>query len=221
MAGRYSWEELLPAEEARAAVQFMVEVWDKVSTAYPERFKYGMREPSLTLMLVYHLQRLRADGRLLGFWNAETQVPKMNGPGSLSVTRKDISYQSNFSGTRLDLTFEFKKVTTSNLSKYRGDDGMKRFVDGDYAIREPLAFMVAITRQGDGEPLKKLRQSLMAKPAHKLLRMVHDDGNRYLIEPSEAAPGDCVFDTRHKRPREKAPAKGAITLGHIFLGCPS
>ncbi|WP_139349743.1 hypothetical protein [Thioalkalivibrio denitrificans] len=221
MRRRFSWEELLPVEETRAATAFMIEVWKKASSANPKDFKYSAREPDLTGMLTYYLHQLGADGRILGFWNAETQMPRKRGIGRLSRTRKDLSYQSNLSGGRLDLTFEFKKITTSNLGAYRGDGGMKRFVDGDYAIGKPLAFMVGISRPGDMAPIKHLRRSLMNKATQRVLRMVRDGSGRYLVEPSEAVPGFCQFDTEHNRPRGKAPAHGTITLGHIFLECPS
>lgn len=207
-------------EETRAATAFMVEVWNQAASAYPADFKYSAREPDLTAMLTYYLQQREGESRLLGFWNTEAQMPKRRGAGRLSRTRKDLSYQANCAGDRLDLTFEFKKLTASNLAAYRGDDGMKRFVDGEYAIGKPLAFMVGITKPDDTAPISKLRRSLMNKATQRVLRMVHDASGHYLVEPSESVPMYCLFDTEHNRPREKAPEHGTITLGHIFLPCP-
>lgn len=220
MSQRYSWEELLPVDEARAATAFMIDVWRAASNAYPEDFKYSKREPDLTAMLTLYLHLLEGDSRVLGFWNTEAQMPKKRGPGKLSITRKDLSYQSNYSGMKLDLTFEFKKVTESSLGTYRGDSGMKRFVDGEYAIGSPLAFMVGITKLGDTKPISKLRLSLMKETTQSSLKMAQDSSGRYLIEPSEAVPFSCNFDTQHSRPSKKAPANGTITLGHIFVECP-
>lgn len=220
MRNRYSWEELLPVEEARAATEFMVDVWEKAASAFPEDFKYSAHEPNLTAMLTYYLHKHEADAKIFGFWNTEAQMPKKRNAGCLSITRKDLSYQSNFSGVRLDLTFEFKKVKTSNLAAYRGNHGMQRFVDGEYAVGKPLAFMVGILQPNDDEPIDKLRLSLITKITQKSLCMVHDVAGRYLVEPSEVVPRVCVFDTQHSRPIDKAPPNGTITLGHIFVECP-
>lgn len=221
MTLRYSWIDLIPIDETRAATTFMTDVWKTVSRANPEDFKYKSREPDLTAMLTYYLQCLEGSSRLLGFWNTEAQIQKKMGPGKLSRTRKDLSYQAYINGYRLDLTFEFKKITSSNLATYRGNDGMKRFVDGDYAIGKPIAFMVGITRRNDTDPIDKLFDSLQKNKIKDELDMIQDSTGRYIIRPSEVVPGSCVFDTGHNRPSGKAPPGGVITVGHIFVECPA
>lgn len=220
MRKRYSWEELIPVEETRAATQFMIDIWNNASSAYPKDFSFRLREPDLTAMLTYYLHLHEADAKLSGFWNTEAQMPKKRGGGRLSRTRKDLSYQSNYSGSRIDLTFEFKKLTSSSLAAYRGNDGMMRFVDGEYAIGKSLAFMVGITKPSDISPIQSLKRSLTNKGTQKALRMVHDAHGKYIVEPSEIVPKSCQFDTEHNRPPAKAPINGTITLGHIFVSCP-
>lgn len=217
----YTWDELIPKEETLAAVRFMVDIWNRASSAYKDHFAFSQIEPKLTERLYLNLMENEADSGLSGFWQNEPQVPLLDENGKLIRIRKDIVYQSNRDvNRRLDLTFEFKKVTVGNKSTYQSENGMRRFVDGNYAKQQPLAFMVGVIKPEDTEAIDALLQSLGKSSTQKTLQMVCDSDDRYVFRPSGILPDVVEFDTEHRRSPDKAPLCGNIRLGHIFLDCP-
>lgn len=220
MSSFNSWKALFPPDETRAAISWLVELWGRVTSAAPEEFSYTRREPDLTLQLLLYLHEQEGQSRLLGFWDGESIAPKRQRSGKISTTKKDLCYQSNLCGSRLSLVFEFKKVDENNLHIYRGTNGMRRFVDGDYAIKQPLALMVGLTKPNDTTSENKLRKSLGKRAVQKPLQMVPDSSGDYIVDPSRVEATICRFDTAHARPNGKSPPGGSIALAHIFLSCP-
>ena len=218
---RYSWDDLIPADETRSAVEFLVGIWNRASISNPDKFKYSQGEPKLTERLTIYLSRHQADSGLTGWWVNEPQEPMEDEAGDIIRIRKDICYLSNRSeGKRLNLVFEFKKLSQGSYSNYQGESGIKRFVTGDYSKGEPLAFMVAIVRPGNTEAVEGLYRSLMKPAKRRMLQMVQDSKGKYVLRPSEFLPHIIDFETKHNRPPSKAPRNGTITLGHIFLYAP-
>jgi hypothetical protein len=215
----YTWEEIIPVEETYAAARFMVATWYLIGKLNPEYIKYEKPEPKLTEMLCHYLKRRHAESGVTGFWVNEDQEPLFEGD-SMQRIKKDITYYSNASRFRLELIFEFKKLSQSSISTYRGKDGMRRFVDGNYAPQKPLAIMVGITLKGSfDDVIKALYKSLSRVDVQSELKMVRDSKGRYIRMPSEAVRSIAEFDTEHNRPADKTPPKGTTTIAHIFLIC--
>jgi len=206
-------------DEITLAAKHLVTVWSSVSMADPKHFKYTSREPDLTERLHSFLVRFSSESGLTGMWINESQDTFYSNKGEVrGRNRKDITYFSNLSGIRLTLVFEFKKLTKSNLATYRGVNGMQRFVDGNYAIGESLAVMVALIKEDRVNTIEALNRSLSQKGVQNELRMVHDGNKKYIRRPSKVFNGIAEFDTEHRRPSEKSPPNGTTTLAHIFLG---
>lgn len=221
MRRRYSWEEMLPVDETHAAANFLANTWNLVANLCPVDFQYRKHEPKLTERLYFYLKRLEAKSGLTGFWVNESQEPYFDDDGILRRIKKDITYCSNTSPRfRLELIFEFKKLSRSSLATYRGKDGMRRFIDGNYAPQKPLAVMVGIILKTNyKDVVEALNNSLSRADIRSELQMVSDATGRYIRKPSEAVRSTAEFDTEHRRPADKAPPNGTTTIAHIFLIC--
>lgn len=217
---RYSWDELIPVEETYAAAEFLVSTWYLISRADPDNFTFRKHEPKLTELLAMNLKRLIANSGLTGFWQNEDQEPYPDEQNQIRRIKNDIKYLSNASSIRIELTFEFKKLTQSSLSTYRSDKGMRRFVDGNYAKKMPLAVMVGIIKDDPTVIADKLYKSLSIPAIRSELQMVHDSKGNYIRRPSDVLRDIAEFDTEHRRPSDKAPKNGTTTIAHILVTCP-
>lgn len=219
MRQQHSWNHIIPVEETRSAANFLVCTWDKIASAVNSEIQYKKHEPKLTELLYIYLNLFKAQSGLTGFWVNEAQEPQFDSDNKIRRIKKDITYYSNASKVSLELIFEFKKLSRSSLATYRGKDGMRRFVDGNYAPEKPLAVMVGITDGDCKDVLSSLSNSLSKASVQKDLQMVHDASGRYLRDPSEVISTIAKFDTEHRRPALKAPPNGTTTLAHIILQC--
>lgn len=222
MRARFTWDELLPLNETRLATEYLVATWRKLSATRGDKFCYSMHEPKLTEKLHRELADYLAGPRKLkGFWVSESQDVYFNAAyDAVGRNKKDLIYCSNKGKHRLILVFEFKKL--GSRATYRGRGGMARFVDGNYALGQPLAVMVGILcddSMADGM-IESLRRSLLQKAIQSGLSMVADaDGHRVRM-PSVVLAGSAKFDTEHRRPQGKGNSlTNTTTLAHIFLRC--
>ena len=219
MRTRSNWDELLPMEEVALSAKHLINVWASVSQADTAHFKYSKRETDLTERLHSFLSKLAPESGLTGMWINEAQDTFYSDEGEVvGRNRKDITYFSNLTGTRLTLIFEFKKLSKSNLAAYRGVNGMRRFVDGNYGVGQSLAVMVALVKENMADTIEAMNRSLSQKAIQSELKMVHDENGAYIRRPSDVLPEAAEFDTEHWRPLEKSPQNGTTTLAHIFLG---
>lgn len=219
---RDAWQQAFPFDEARRAARFLVETWQQVAPALPKFFNANVREDQLTELLCTYVENFSISiGRLTGQWSHEKRraILDKNSGQIVKRIRKDITYFSNATRIRLDLIFEFKKLRDNkgSLRAYEGEDGMQRFVDGNYAIAEPLAAMVGMVIGEQRGCIDALRRSLSEHGQHAALRMVPSGDGEYLRDPSVLFPRLANFDTEHSRPSEQATAHGTIMLAHIFV----
>jgi hypothetical protein len=179
--------------------------------------RFGMYMPKVSL----------SKARLLGWWSYEE-------PSGESVIideelrprgriRKDLVYKSNKDAVRVELIFEFKKLeaTPGSFKIYRGKEGMRRFVDGEYAKGLPLALMVGMLIGDQSACVQGLRRSLLSVAAKSDLRMVGDASGALLRDPSTMFPAVALFDTEHNRPAASAPSHGTMLLAHMFVRLPA
>lgn len=215
-------------EEAQRAAKFLHDTWETLVATRPKGFHRKLRENKLTEKLHFYVNSLsQNEGRLTGFWvNENTDLdldnPESEDPQVVNRIRKDITYKSNANKVRLDLIFEFKKLSSKGDSwkEYRGVNGMRRFVDGTYARGEPLAMMVGMLMDNRDICLEGLKRSLLTKGHLADLCMVPFADSKYLCEPSTAFPGVAQFDTEHNRPLKEAPSHGTMLLSHMFVSMP-
>lgn len=226
MSDRTSWQRAFRSGDAPTVVRALRAAWDYLVATSPDTCRPEEPEPRLTILLGAHLHATKADHKLTGQWSYERQqgnVRRKTARGLYVVDRKrtDIQYFSNREDPVLDLVFEFKKLghQKSHREHYVGEDGMLRFVTGEYSLRQPLAVMVGILVTHADDSLPPLTQWLNGLDAKTLLYMETIDGQQ-MRRPSSFFPAESLFDTEHLRPREKAPAHGTIVISHIFLGYP-
>lgn len=229
VSNRDVWRKAFPADEARRAAQFLRDTWETLIRTNPNDFRPADRENKHTEKLYGFLaSQSLGKARLTGFWNTEVHHHKtIVGPsGELKAAgriRKDITYQSNANNNRLDLIFEFKKLSEKPRSwrNYREEDGMRRFVDGNYAHGLPVAMMVGMVIGSTDTCVDGLKRSLLARGSLDDLRMVSRGDKKFITEPSTMFPGIALFDTEHNRPAEMAPSHGTMLLSHMFVSMPN
>lgn len=107
----------------------------------------------------------------------------------------------------------------SQRDRYTGDDGMLRFVTGEYSVGEPLALMVGILVEHQDDCVPPLGDWLNSADAKTVLYM-ETVGGRQTRSPSAFFTA-AAFDTEHLRPRRKGPKHGTIVISHLFVGFPS
>lgn len=221
------WLEAFPAREAQRAAQFLYEIWEELVTARPKAFTPKLRENKITETLGLYLRKSSVGkARLTGFWNHEVadgdlDEDVLDDVKVIKRIRKDIVYESN-AGYRLTLIFEFKKLkaTKASCKTYSGEEGMRRFVDGNYASGLPLAVMVGMLIGDRADCIDMLRRSILSVAGKTDLRLVPDTHGSLIIEPSRLFPDLATFDTEHNRPLDRAPSHGTMLLSHMFLIMP-
>lgn len=226
-----TWRNAFPMNEAERAVRFLFETWqDIIVPTKRAYFKPTKRENQHTEQFWIYLDKLSTShGRLTGQWSYE--VPKAiieddeaDEPAIEKRIRKDITYFSNANPIRLFIIFEFKKLRATDnrsLSDYKGTDGMRRFVDGYYAIGLPMALMVGMVIGDKAACVDKLQRSILSPKDLSDLCMIDDKTGNYIIAPSFLFPGVATFDTEHKRPASKNRVHNTIILSHLFVELPS
>lgn len=229
LTDRDAWSVAFPMNETKRAVKFLVKTWQDVVPAKSEFFNATQRENIHTERFWFYLQKLSlGKGRLTGQWSYEHPEVFMNDDDTISPTlskriRKDITYFSNRDDDQLLLIFEFKKLrpTKDSWKTYHGTEGMRRFVDGHYAIGRPLAFMVGMIIGDRLECIAGLRRSILSPGTLSDLRMVSRGAGEYIFDPSLHFPSTAIFDTEHNRPASKAAKHGTILLSHLFVDLPA
>lgn len=223
MKARDAWRQAFPPEPRSAIVREVLRAWEAGTQSQPERYYSRRREEQLTEELWILLEKFKAESGLEGKWSYEDRDARVVNDGKIKRIRKDITYFSNrredANPGPLYLIFEFKKIKGTSFAAYKNDSGMRRFVDGDYAVALPLAFMVGMVIGDKNVTVSGLKRSLNNPGSRQTLRMVHDSSKAYVRPSLDMAPM-VEFETEHNRPPEFAPEGGTITLGHCFVEFP-
>lgn len=229
-SGANDWNSAFPGGEASRAVSFLSEIWEELSTAKPEKFNPRYRENTHTEFLHCYLDMHSVSrGRLTGRWiNEEPHAilddPLSDCPIVIKRIRKDVTYFSNANNVHLTLVFEFKKLSPNRRSwaTYAGEEGMGRFVGGEYSKNEPVAVMVGMVIGDNFETVNGLQEKLSGSAMVGALKMIAQHNGVAVSSPSKIFPKNAIFDTEHFRTPDKAPAGGvSIRLAHLFLQMPS
>lgn len=224
-ASKDPWQDMFPLDEARQATNFLVSTWHRIVKECPEHLKPSQLEPALTENFWWHLNETSGPvGRLTGQWSYERHLMELDSATKKLIKRMrmDITYFSNAQLPQLDMVYEFKKLSpeSSSRSKYRGKDGLQRFVDGHYAKHQPIAAMVGMTLKNRADCISKLSADLGKSTAQTSLSMVANDAGKHVCMPSELFDAHADFDTQHVRPAGQAWKDGNIRVAHIFLPLP-
>jgi len=221
LSSELSWGGAFPSDESAIATRLLVEAWEQLTSSTSTTFRASLTEPKLTDILCEHLKDIsEATGRLTGRWGQENPFGKIDAAAGKRVTsyRTDIEYFSNRSTPTLRLVYEFKKIDGNyprTLTKYWGADGMGRFIDGDYAIKQPVVLMAGIIVSPKAACVTTLKTTLASKRCEKLSWR---NATR-TIEPSQSFQ-EAYFDTEHLRPADKQPSAGYVRICHLFLDFP-
>jgi hypothetical protein len=219
------WLAAFPHEDARTVVTALCRVWRELTNLSAHTFHNKRREPELTELLCEQIRAVfKERTKLTGQWSYERRKGKIvkTGKKSLAVAnrkRTDIEYFSDRPTPPLELIFEFKKLdhTLARRKVYAGDEGMLRFVTGDYSVKQPVAVMVGILSGTEAACVPPLKTFLEKENMRKMLKMAPSP-QPCITAPSEIFDPAAHFDTIHEREPELAPPHGSITLCHVFLG---
>lgn len=144
------WQKAFLGGQSTRAVDALHSAWQDLVTFSPETFCSTAKEPVLTEILCEQLAANRASDRLTGMWSYEVRQGRLvrSGKRAAVVDRKrtDIRYFTDSESPALDLIFEFKRIDhrASRRKYYTGEEGIMRFVTGDYSVGQPVALMVGI-----------------------------------------------------------------------------
>ncbi|WP_323018435.1 hypothetical protein [Castellaniella sp.] len=216
---------MFPLDEARQATEFLVATWYRITKDYPDHLKASQLEPVLTENFWWYLSEASGPiGRLTGQWSYERHSIERD-PATKRLIKRirlDITYFSNARLPRLDMVFEFKKLAPDSRScgKYRGAEGLGRFVDGYYAKHQPFAAMVGMTLRDRAGCISKLTADLGKPNVQTALSMVTNAAGKHVCSPSELFGSHAAFDTQHERPADQTWSGGKICVAHIFLPLP-
>ncbi|MDV6316251.1 hypothetical protein [Idiomarina sp. HP20-50] len=218
-----AWRLAFPSESRTEVVQEILSTWALGCDKQPQKYSPRLREEILTEELWILLEKFKAASGLNGKWTYEDRDARVIKNGQVNRIRKDITYFSNrledANPGPLYLIFEFKKIAQRNLSPYKNEHGIRRFVDGYYATNLPVAFMVGMVLDDKQETVTSLIKSLDKPTTRKRLCMVPDEKSNY-IRQSPDMDEVVEFETEHNRPIDLAPAGGTIVLGHCFINFP-
>lgn len=218
---RLAWLDAFPVPVASDALDALVAGWEDLASVRTELFNRSTYEHHLTDRVVGHLLDVVSEVRKLpGHWGSQNTRSRFDPKTGkrLWTTRTDITYRWNDQMRKIDLVFEFKRLSHIKRSRdqYIGDDGMKRFVTGNYSLNEALGCMVGILLEDKKTCVSPLHTSLQQDSTAGELQMCKHDG-KHLIVPSAVFPGKADFDTEHKRARDKSPVHRTICISHVFL----
>jgi hypothetical protein len=210
------WQLRFPDEVAVDVVKLIRSTWDSLVFRKIRKFSPESNEPHLTQFLCAVLKTESLNAGLSGKFTAEESDPIANlETGALeNLHRSDIRYFSD--RANLDLTFEFKKLSTQRKScKAYSENGMFRFVNGKYSRDQNLAFMVGIISDDSVNCIEKLKHHIEESKTVDLLEMQANEEKKYLYKPSHPQNKLSNFDTLHHRSTLSNASK--IVLCHIFL----
>lgn len=221
MSDRTAWRKAFLTNHGPRAVEALNRAWHQLVEQAPEDFHPARDEPKLTETLCFFLEQTRADDRLPGQWITETpQGQVVVGDRKAKVKlrkRTDIRYFTERDVPTTNLVFEFKKLNHQKAKRdtYVGEEGMLRFITGEYSKGEPVALMVGILTAHDDDTVPPLLRRLDEPTVRAQLYM----GKQRICKPSGLF-GCARFDTEHIRPKDRAPDHGTIVISHLFLGFP-
>ena len=190
----------------------------KVSESAPDFVASGT-EPELTALMQARLNSMINEdalwGQLVLSVGRGSEIPSFD--GSHLEKRPDLSITLTNRDARFPLVIEAKildRSSSKTISLYCRD-GIRRFVDGEYAWGSCEAFMIGYVR--DGSTIDATLREFLSRPSAK---------QRYLVEVLPVAAGSGITDfayTRHGRnfayvnqPPPNTP--GPISIWHLWLG---
>ena len=194
--------------------------FDDVIQREPDTVSSG-REPEVTALMQARLNRLIHEDSLWG------QLVLWVGRGAESISfdgahlekRPDLSIVLSGADRRFPLVAEAKilDITASKTIAFYCDEGIRRFVQGEYAWGNCEAFMIGYVRDGSSIDMKL--KAFLSKAKHL-------QPQRYRVEalPIAVGSGSCdLAYTRHGRnfvvyPSQFPPnSPGSISIWHLWL----
>lgn len=232
-----AWRTTFPVDETEDVIKYLTESWNELRLLPGGANALSARrnETKITNFFGQYLSDRAQEWGLSGLFLYERPHANVDlERGELSSRiRTDIEYV--FVGASAQpLVFEFKKLCASKETRasdkahsrkrradckhYCGDNGMRRFVIGDYIKYSPyIAFMVGMV--DDQADVRSIVEALkIASPLAQALNGIPDAKGELVREPSEIFPRLVRFDTVHSRSNGGDLAN--LTLMHLFLHFP-
>lgn len=193
--------------------------FDDVRVDYPHTVATG-EEPEVTTLMQARLNRMIHEDPLWGqlVLSVGRGAESISFDGSRLENRPDLSIVLSAAEQRFPLVAEAKilDATTSKTTRRYCENGIRRFVEGEYAWGNREAFMIGYVR--DGSSIATTLKDYLSKAME-----LHPD--RYLVEalpvPVESDPSDLAY-TQHGRDfvygSQRPPnSPGPISVWHLWL----
>ena len=193
--------------------------FDDVRVDYPNTVATG-EEPELTTLMQARLNRMIHEDPLWGqlVLSVGRGAESISFDGSHLEKRPDLSIFLSAADQRFPLVAEAKilDATASKTTSRYCENGIRRFVEGEYAWGNREAFMIGYVR--DGSSIDMALKDALSKAME-----LHPD--RYLVEalpvPVESDSSDLAY-TRHGRDfvygSQRPPnSPGPISVWHLWL----
>ena len=193
--------------------------FDGVRVDYPHKVATG-EEPEVTTLMQARLNRMIHEDPLWGqlVLSVGRGAESISFDGSRLENRPDLSIVLSAADRRFPLVAEAKilDATTSKTTRRYCENGIRRFVEGEYAWGNREAFMIGYVRDGS---------SIATTLKDYLSKAMELNPDRYLVEalpvPVESDSSDLAY-TRHGRDfvygSQRPPnGPGPISVWHLWL----
>jgi hypothetical protein len=214
------WQSALPIASAEKVVQNLLDTFQALRQENSATFHFGMHEDKLSKRLANRLQNTEASGDgPVGFWNFEQHTNTKNED---DPRRLDITFSTTVdNATAVQYVFECKKMAAEGhaAKRHRAEYlkyGVRRFVQGSYAPKTPLGFLVAFAEGESKAYVTALKRLLTTKDLDVTLGLTKQD-NRYWREPPQYFGKQAALSTLHQRVNAPAGVLPEIVLFHIPL----
>lgn len=214
------WLSALPLASAEIVVERLFEAFHELRLENPAKYHFGMSEVPLTTRLGIRLQN-SAHAAPIGFWKYEDRTNRRDegDPRRLDITFSTVVADQS----AVTLVFECKKMREAPSGK--GDraqyikEGVRRFVQGSYAPREPIGFMVPFVQGAPRAVFTSLKRAFAAPDIDILLGLTPYPSGEVWEEPPKRFQR-AHLSTRHQRAILTPPITNEITIYHVPLCFP-
>lgn len=211
------WLQSFPLQRAQDVTEALLFAWRELASKYRPNFHRDTHEPNVTRVLTDRAVSVSRQRGISGKWLPEVVINVVDQETAeiKEERRADIVYFFHGHNDAIELVFEFKLLRRSGYAaKWIGEDGVRRFVDGQYSKNQAAAVIVGVLDDDRPTKARRIRDALEGA-IEPLGMQPHADGT-YFAHPSFMTPA-AEYDTVHLRPTDLAPPHGTIVVSHIII----
>ena len=216
-----TWFSVFPSARIPEVLAYVNSTWDWLRHTFAVTVAFDHDETALTDNLCEALSdqdRRFANGMDCDFLS-ETWELRRGADGTITrIARADIRVILGVPSTP-HLVLEFKKLGGSANDRWKYCfEGMKRFVEGKYAVGHAFGVMCGFSPNNLTAEATAMAAYIAQERYARRLSCIPDASGNVVTAPSPTNPAWARFDTNHKRP--SLTPDDPIVLLHTFLPCP-